>query len=115
MTETATFALREQAADFVSRDLGRGVRARLMEYMATVPETDRITILAAGVGVMTPSFVDEFFGRTASELGIEKFKSRFRLEGFDEDAKVLINKVVLNRLQLDKNRKRSNGNDRPAA
>lgn len=51
---------------------------------------------------MTPSFVDEFFGRTAACFGLDQFRARFQIFGIDGDIKQLINKVVRNRSILDR-------------
>ena len=101
MTEN-TFILRIHATDFVSRDIGKLLRGKLMEFEATVPSDQKITIDASGVSIMTPSFADEFFGRTAAALGLNRFKHRFRLSGVEDSTKPLINNVVRNRLILER-------------
>lgn len=98
----ATFCLQDKAHDFVSRDIGKCLREALLEFEATVAADELITIDASGVSLMTPSFVDEFFGRTASIFGLDQFRTRFRIIGIEGDTKQLINKVVRNRLILDR-------------
>ena len=71
-----------------------------MTFEAPIQSDLKVTIDASGVSIMTPSFVDEFFGRTAAELGLERFRQRFRVVGVDDDSKLLINNVVRNRLLL---------------
>ncbi len=95
------FQLLGKAPAFVTRDVGRIVRDELLSFERQSLPEDRIVIDASGVDALTPSFVDEFFGRTASSFGIEQFQRRFRIHGVDRDSQVLINKVVRNRLLLD--------------
>ncbi|HTN00273.1 STAS-like domain-containing protein [Planctellipticum variicoloris] len=94
------FVLQSHAADFVSRDIGRLLREQLLQLEIAIPEDQRITIDASGVVIMTPSFVDEFFGRTAALLGLERFQSRFHIVGIDGENRTLVNNVVRNRLIL---------------
>ena len=96
------FRLQHKANDFVTRDIGKRLREAFLEFEATVPADARITIDTSGVSLMTPSFVDEFFGRTAAAFGLDYFRTRFRIIGLDGDVKQLINKVVRNRLILDR-------------
>lgn len=96
------FQLTARASDFVSRNRGQVLREELLAMERDVPADQRITIDATGVSVITPSFADEFFGRTAALLGIERFRQRFRIVGIAADAQVLINKVVRNRLLLNR-------------
>lgn len=97
----AQFSLSGRVSAFVTRDAGRRIRDELLSFeLQTAPE-DRIVIDATGVDALTPSFVDEFFGRTASTFGIERFRERFQIRGVDPDTKILINNVVRNRLMLD--------------
>jgi len=98
----ATFTLCDYSSDFVSRDIGKLLRARLLEFDATIPPDQQITIDASGVSIMTPSFVDEFFGRTAAAVGLEEFRRRFKLFGVADFARPLINNVVRNRLILER-------------
>lgn len=96
------FRLQDRADDFVTRDIGKRLRDALLEFEAIVPAEGRVTIDASGVSLMTPSFVDEFFGRTAAVFGLDHFRTRFQIVGVEGDAKQLINKVVRNRLILDR-------------
>lgn len=100
MTET-TFRLIDHAEDFVTRDLGKRLRELLIAQEAESPGESRITIDATGVSIMTPSFVDEFFGRTVARLGIDRFRTRFRIIGVENETRLLINNVVRNRLILE--------------
>ena len=106
MTESS-FNLKEHARDFVTREIGRSLRAKLFEFEDSSPRDIRLTIDTSGVSIMTPSFVDEFFGRTAATLGLDQFRARFNIVGVDENTKTLINRVVRNRLLLDKAPERS--------
>lgn len=94
------FQLRTHADGFLSRDCGSALREELLEFERTAPTETIIQIDAHGVDVMTPSFVDEFFGRTVAFFGIERFRSRFRIVGVASESMLLINKVVRNRLLL---------------
>jgi hypothetical protein len=96
------FRLSEKAAALVTRDAGKRLRAELLALHARLPADGRIRIDLSGVDVLTPSFVDECFGRLVSELGVKEFRARFRIEGADADWKSLINSVVQNRLLLDR-------------
>ena len=107
----STFVLRSEAADFVTRDIGKRLCERLLALDASVRREALITIDATGITMMSPSFVDEFFGRIAAKLGIERFRSRIRMIGVDDELKPLINNVVRNRLLLE----RSASPDVPAA
>jgi hypothetical protein len=100
MSDT-TFKFDGRASAFVTRDVGRQIREQLLDFERQIPESERVVIDASGIEALTPSFVDEFFGRTASLFGLERFRNRFRIEGVDQDSKLLINKVVRNRLILD--------------
>ncbi len=95
------FLLKGKASAFVTRDTGRWIREELLQFESLVAVDDTIVIDASDVDALTPSFVDEFFGRTASMLGIAEFQRRFRIRGIDVNTKTLINKVVRNRLLLD--------------
>ena len=110
MTES-TFLLRNEAADFVTRDIGKRLYEKLLALDSSVQPDARITIDASGITMMSPSFVDEFFGRTAAKLGIERFRSRIRIVGVEDELKPLINNVVRNRLILE----RSASSNMPAA
>lgn len=101
MTEFV-FRLQDKACDFVTRDIGKSLREALLQFETTVPTDGRVTIDVSGVSLMTPSFVDEFFGRTAANFGLDQFRARFQIIGVEGDAKQLINKVVRNRLILDR-------------
>jgi hypothetical protein len=101
MTEP-TFRLQDYASDFVTRDAGRLLREKLLALDASAPAEHRITVDAVGVSVMTPSFVDEFFGRTAALMGMERFRQRFRIVGIEGETRMLINNVVRNRMILDR-------------
>lgn len=107
MTDTL-FLLTAHAVEFVSRDIGRHVRDQLLAFELKVPPAEQITIDATGVSLLTPSFVDEFFGRTASVFGLERFRVRFRIVGIEGETKLLINKVVRNRLILDRSHRSEN-------
>jgi hypothetical protein len=99
------FRLSERAAALVTRDAGKRLRAELLALDAALTAEGRIIIDLAGVDVLTPSFVDEFFGRLVSEFGVKDFQARFHIEGADADWKSLINSVVQNRLLLDRQAK----------
>jgi len=96
------FRLQDKAKDFVTRDIGKRLRESLLEFEPTVPATMQVAIDASGVALMTPSFADEFFGRTAAIFGLDQFRRRFKIIGVEGSAKQLINKVVRNRLILDR-------------
>jgi|GEM_PF-2588532 len=102
MNETPRFLLKEHSDDFVTRDIGRTLREALLSFEDQVPANERIVIDASGVSLMTPSFADEFFGRTAAARGLAFFKARFQVVGVEGDTKTLINHVVRNRLILDR-------------
>lgn len=95
------FSLVGRGSSFVTRDAGRRIRDELIAFELQVAPDARIVIDATGVEALTPSFVDEFFGRTASTFGIERFRERFQIRGVDPATKILVNNVVRNRLMLD--------------
>lgn len=102
MSDVPAFNLCEHATDFVTREIGKLLRLRLLEFDAHVENGLRINIDATGVSIITPSFADEFFGRTVARLGVARFKERFSICGVDDSTKALINGVVRNRLLLDR-------------
>jgi len=99
--EDIRFTVREQADAFVSREVGRRVRARLRELDRQAPRDRRIAITFDGVDVITPSFVDECLGKLVSTLGVEAFRRRFVIRADRPEWRNLINAVVRNRIQLD--------------
>lgn len=101
------FALPHRATDFVTRDVGRLLRADLLTFESQIDPVERITVDLTGVNLLTPSFVDEFFGRTAAEMGLERFKARFRISGISSEFRSLINNVVRNRLMMQNTKPRS--------
>jgi len=101
MTDSTVFVLKLYATDFVTRDIGKLLREKLLQLELATDSDHRIVIDGDGVSIMTPSFVDEFFGRTAALMGIEKFRRRFKISGIEGDTKVLVNSVVRNRLILE--------------
>ena len=97
MTELI-FRLTDYAQDFVTRDMGRKVRDELLKFESESPTDTPITIDVSGIVVLTPSFADEFFAKTVERIGLDPFRSRFRIIGTAEDIKVLISKVIKIRL-----------------
>lgn len=96
------FCLANYANDFVTRDIGKRLRAELLAFANSSTADQLIIIDATGVTIMTPSFVDEFFGRTTADLGLQQFKSRFQIVGTDTSTQSLVNNVVRNRLIMHK-------------
>jgi len=101
MTNTV-FLLLPHASEFVTRDIGKFLRSKLLDFETLAPPDEQVIIDASGVTIMTPSFVDEFFGRTAAAIGLERFRCRFKIIGVEGETKQLINKVVRNRLILQR-------------
>ena len=97
MTDT-TFLLTDHESDFVTRNMGQSMRARLLAFEASAPPGEELTIDVSGIEALTPSFADEFFGRTVLAMGLDHFRKRFRIVGVTEEIKVLISKVIKIRL-----------------
>lgn len=97
----AVFRLCGMAPAFVSRDVGRAIRQKIIEFEKEADIDAVIVIDFDGVDVLTPSFVDECLGRLVASIGLEHFRERFKIHADRSDWKALINSVVRNRLQLD--------------
>lgn len=97
MTDT-TFTLTSHANDFVTRDMGKRIRGCLLEFDASAPVGVELTIDVSGIEVLTPSFADEFFAKTVTAMGLDKFRKRFRIVGVTDEIKLLISKVIKIRL-----------------
>ena len=78
-----------------SRQEGCVIRSRLSSLLAA---HETVIIDLDGAEAMTPSFVDECFGKLLLELGEEAFRSRVSFEGSDKSLKRLVNQVLRARL-----------------
>ena len=97
MTDT-TFLLTAYEHDFVTRNMGKKMRGRLLEFDASAPAGVELTIDVSGIVVLTPSFADEFFAKTVIAMGLNQFRKRFRIVGVTDEIKLLISKVTKIRL-----------------
>ena len=93
-----TFHLNAYADAFVTRDMGRKVREVLLDFDSQSPVDVALTIDVPGIEVLTPSFADEFFAKTVVQMGLDAFRTRFRIIGPPDDIKLLISKVIKIRL-----------------
>ncbi len=94
----------DHAKALTSRDAGSHARDALLDLHARTPAGTVIRIVIDDEELLTPSFVDEFFGRVVSRLGLETFRARFIIDPSTDENRIFINKVVRNRLLLDHGR-----------
>lgn len=90
MTEKASL-------DFGSRRGGRRVRRMVRNLLVGRPF---IVLDFEGVGVITSSFADEFFGRLFVAMGPRAFMTRIRLINVDLTVEGLIDRAILQRSRL---------------
>lgn len=94
----------DYAKALTSRDAGSRVRESLFKLLDQTPSTVVIRIVIDHNDLITPSFVDEFFGRVVSKLGFDVFRTRFVIDAGADENRAFINNVVRNRLLLDHGR-----------
>ena len=90
--------MKEKASmDFGSRRGGVRVRNMVWNLLRAQPY---IVLDFQGVGVVTSSFADEFFGRLFVALGPRAFMSRIRMIHVDPTVEGLIDRAILQRTRL---------------
>ena len=90
--------MKEKASlDFGSRRGGRHVRRMVRNLLAGHPS---IVLDFEGVGIITSSFADEFFGRLFVAMGPRAFMTRIRLVNVDLTVEGLIDRAILQRSRL---------------
>lgn len=92
-----TIHLAAQGADLLTRDQGAQVRKRIEQSLHSLIRGDRLEIDLSKVGAITPSFMDECFGRLILLIGEERFRQEVKLSGGDEATRRLLNKVLAHR------------------
>jgi len=102
--EQIVFKPSDHARALTSRDAGSRVRESLFALIEQTPANVKIRIVIEHEDLITPSFVDEFFGRVVSKMGFDAFRARFVIDAGAEENRVFINNVVRNRLLLDHGR-----------
>lgn len=95
---TLVLNMKERASmDFGSRRGGVRVRNMVRNLLRGQPH---IVLDFQGVGVVTSSFADEFFGRLFVALGPRAFMSRIRMIHVDPTVEGLIDRAILQRTRL---------------
>ncbi len=90
--------MKEKASlDFGSRRGGRHVRRMVRNLLDSRPS---IVLDFEGVGIITSSFADEFFGRLFLAMGPRAFMTRIRLVNVDLTVEGLIDRAILQRSRL---------------
>lgn len=96
MDSPSRIVLNGSTGALATRDQGAEFRRRMEEALAG--GTIVLEVVLESVGAMTPSFVDECFGKLLVSMGKTEFKKRIKLVSVSEDAKVLVNRVLSDRL-----------------
>lgn len=78
-----------------SREQGRIARLWLR---GLIDLHQQVTMNLDGVQSLTPSFVDECFGKLLVEMGEDKFRTKLVLQGGSPAVRTLLNKVLRIRL-----------------
>ena len=90
--------MREKASlDFGSRRGGRRIRRMVRNLLQARP---RIVLDFEGVGIITSSFADEFFGRLFVTMGPRAFMTRIRMINVDPTVEGLIDRAIVQRTKL---------------
>ncbi|MFC1510157.1 STAS-like domain-containing protein [Candidatus Omnitrophota bacterium] len=81
--------LMEFGSSFGTRELGKKIRVEVEEF---IQQGCRIMFDFKGVHMISSAFADEIFGKLFIIIGEEEFKSRVKINGFDneEDKKVIL-------------------------
>lgn len=90
--------MKEKASgDFGSRRGGRRIRRMVRNLLQARP---RVVLDFEGVGIITSSFADEFFGRLFVSMGPRAFMTRIRLINVDATVEGLIDRAIIQRTRL---------------
>ena len=90
--------MKEKASgDFGSRRGGRRIRRMVRNLLQARP---RVVLDFEGVGIITSSFADEFFGRLFVTMGPRAFMTRLRLINVDPTVEGLIDRAIVQRTRL---------------
>jgi len=96
MSEVTRFVFDDKDGALATRAQGSALRAE-MERAIKVGGT--IEVVLKSVGAMTPSFIDECLGKLLVSLGKAEFRKRVRLVTSNREDKLLVNRVLADRLQ----------------
>ena len=78
----------------VTRDQGEPVRSRLL---ALIRSHETVEVDLNGLEALTPSFVDEVFGKALQEIGRDEFRHKVKLMADSQEVRRLVNLVLSNR------------------
>jgi hypothetical protein len=92
--EEATLDLRNYGTQLLTRELGTAIRADLASHLAA---ERAVRVRLDGIDDITPSCVDEAFGKLSEMMGSEAFASRVQFEGGQPVVKTLIHFVLKTR------------------
>ena len=96
--EVLILKMKEKAAlDFASRRGGRRIRRMVRNLLEG---RHRVVLDFEGVGIITSSFADEFFGRLFVTMGPRAFMTRIRLINVDSTVEGLIDRAIVQRTRL---------------
>ena len=96
MTKVMRFVLKAAVGALATRDQGARNRKEMEDALDKFGE---IEVVLDSVGSMTPSFVDECLGKLLVRMGKKDFKKRVHLIANGKDAKLLVNRVLADRLR----------------
>lgn len=88
------FVFSEPASLCVTRNQGKRARELLKQMLGS---HSRVRVNLDLLGASSPSFIDEFLGLLADELGREEFRSRLELTSTSSSTKALVNRILSER------------------
>ena len=97
MIKMTAITFSQFVTDCFTRDQGKLAREKLLEAIENDPKEERVTISLAGVDTMTPSFVDECFGKLLLQMGSSCFRNRISFADANETIIALLNAVLSKR------------------
>jgi hypothetical protein len=98
--------LRSFGSDLCTRDDGAIVRRDLERLLASLEAGEKLRIDFYGVQAITPSFADEAIAKFIADIGVDRFKATVTLRIKDETVRVLVRKVVAERMARTRKRSR---------
>jgi hypothetical protein len=92
--ETKRINLKTCGSVLATRDQGEALRTQLLQLLQ---ESGQVEIDFDGVEAYTPSFIDEFLGKSLTAIGSDRFRRDIKLCANSLQVRKLINLVLSNR------------------